>query len=112
MSNHIIPAARKLAATITPAEATLADAVAANCRLTLSIIETRQTMKLPPRSGHAAYMKAAGVAALLSQAMDQTFSCHELLNEERDQLGLDPRAVGCVPGCFDEPEKRVFPSGA
>jgi hypothetical protein len=91
-------AIRSITQSLSPAEADLTGAIAANAELMASIIRAGVPMNISPLVTHGVVATLSRANADLIAGMDKTIEVHQLLADLRDRLGL--RAVSFGGGLW------------
>jgi len=90
-------AGRKIMRTLIPAERGVDKAISDGAKLLDSIVSGRIETGIAHDAGHVAVRSAGRWIGLLIEARDEAVRCHEALSVVRDDLGLEPVDIGCVP---------------
>lgn len=108
MLNQRLAAAKAVAAELFPTEKLIEDAILKNARLTIAVIEGRQSARLPITTGQDSLAAIINVAAALVQARQQIAVAHTALAKDKIDIGLGARGMGdwgeCPKAENSEPE--------
>lgn len=101
MLNQRLTAAKSVFAELVPTEELIEDAIVRNARLTIAIVEGRQSARLPITTGQESLAAISEVHAALVQARAQIGSAHAALARDKVDIGLGTRAMGDWGECPD-----------
>lgn len=96
MSNHMLPAARRLAQALGPSEDSVDTSIVKGAHLLISIVEARKETGTAAETCHDAVVSATEGLTALTKAREHFVTCHQQLAALRDRFGLPPHAVGCT----------------
>lgn len=94
MLNQRLKAAKTVFSELVPTEQLIEDALVRNARLTIAIVEGRQSARLPITAGQESLAAIRDVQAALVDARLHIGSAHAALAQDKVQIGLGARAMG------------------
>jgi hypothetical protein len=109
MLNQRLAAAKTVAAHLFPTEQLIEDAIVNNARLSIAVVEGRQSAKLPITAGQESLTALASVAAALLEARSQIAAAHACLADDKQQMGLGARSMGDWGECPPAGAKQDAP---
>jgi hypothetical protein len=99
MLNQRLAVAQKVAGELFPAEEDLDSAIVHAARLTIAVIEGRQTAKLPVTVGQEGLALVSRATAKLVDARGDIGAAHIAFRETQEEIGLRAVAFGDVHEC-------------